>query len=80
MGNDKAAFPGHILLQGFYVLILKFNYPSAPQTDEMIMMLSQPGRFKSAHLAVEFSLNRQTGLGQEFQRPVNRSQTHPWVF
>jgi hypothetical protein len=80
MGNGKAVLPGYIFLQSFDALILEFRYPAAFEADEMIMVLSQPGRLKGANLAVEFSFHGQTALGQELQGPVNSGQTHPFIF
>ena len=46
----------------------------------MIVMLPEPGRLKGANLTVEFPFRGQAALGQEFQGPINGSQTDLLIF
>jgi hypothetical protein len=79
IGNEKTVFPGHIFLQGFNALIFKLKDIPTSEADEMVVVLPPSGRFKGAHLTVEFPFHGQSALGQELQGPVNRGQTHPLV-
>jgi hypothetical protein len=68
----KSVALGDSVLEGLKRPILEFNYLSATQADQMVMMPSFRNRLISGLSVTKFPLGRQAETGEELQSAINR--------
>ena len=63
--------PGNPVLKGFKGLILEFDDLPAVEADQMVMVAPLRGPLVSGFSVCEFSLGRQSQVGEKLQGPVD---------
>jgi hypothetical protein len=75
----KAVLFGDLILKLFDTRILEFDDLTAPDADQMIMMLVMIAGFVTCLTITKMSLFGNPALGEKFQAAVNRRITNPGV-
>ncbi len=76
IGNVKGVFSGNGSLQGFNLVIFKFNDLTAFRTDQMIMMIRIAGGFITGKSVSETPKGSESGFSKEFHCTVGGGKTN----
>lgn len=69
-------FVRHLILKLFYLRRIKLDYLSALGTDHVIVMLMFEMMLIIGSVIAETYLARESGIGEEFERPINGSMAY----